>query len=153
MGEPLPQIASTIFPVPLRVEDCDGSDTDWIICDDFHCIDPVLGRIDVPKGTITDFGSIPRPFWGIISPVSRYRKPFVIHDRNYNLQKFTQKQADACLLRGMKERDAIHNKISPWYRKKFGLERSTIWFFLRVGGWKAWNDHKKANAEKAKPQG
>lgn len=143
MGE-LPQIASSIFPVRLCVEALDD-DIHWRVCEDFYCVDDVLGRIDVPAGTITDFGSIPKIVQSLISPTNRYRKPFVIHDTNYTNQVFTQKQSDDCLLRQMQERDQLHNKIAKWYQKKFGLERMTIYLALRAGGWVAWNENKRRN--------
>lgn len=152
MSEILPQIASARFPFPLIVEALDGED-DWRFNELFSCIDEKLGKIDTPQGDTTDFGSIPRQFWGIISPISRYRKPYATHDTCYRYQTFndkpiTQKDADDCLLRGMKERDILHNKICKWYQKKFGLERATVYSFLRMLGWIAWGQHTKELAKK-----
>lgn len=150
------QIASKLFPVPLDVRALDD-DVDWQVREDFYCVDPVLGRIDVAAGTITDFGSIPKVFQNLISPVNRYRKPFLIHDRNYTMQELngmplTQKQADDCLLRGMKERDEQHNAIAAhWWKKKIGLERGVIYSALRMGGWIVWAQHRRENEAKRKP--
>lgn len=141
------QLTSEFFPVPLIVEALDEDD-EWEVKEDFYGIDPILGRIDVPKNTITDFGSIPKIMRGLISPTSRYRKPYLEHDRNYTQQELngkplTQKQSDDCLMRGMVERDMQHNKLVPWYKKKFGLERNTIYIGLRIGGFAVWEEHRK----------
>lgn len=145
MSEILPQIKTERFPMPLIVEALDGDNT-WKVIGPFYCEDEELGRIETPLSELTDFGSIPRYLWGIISPFSRYRKPFMTHDTCYTYQMFngkaiTQKQADDCLLRGMKERDEQHNKICRWWEKKFGLERATIFVALRAAGFSAWNQH------------
>lgn len=123
------------FPLPLIVRALDH-EYDWEVVYPFYCNDPVLGRIDVPAGTVTDFGSIPRRLWSIISPVGIYREPYVIHDRLYSVQQFTQKQSDDCLLRGMKEKDILH--------KRWGVQRMTIYIHLRLYGWVVWRRHKKA---------
>lgn len=153
MSEKLPQISSIRFPLPLIVEALDGENT-WQVFQPFYCVDEELGRIDTPIDEPTDFGSIPRALWGIVSPFSRYRKPFITHDTCYTYQEvngkvITQRQADDCLLRGMKERDEEHNKICKWWQKKFGMERVTIWMALRSGGFIAWNEHAR-KLEKSK---
>lgn len=40
-------------------------------------------RITVPRGFVTDFGSIPRFFWRLAPPWGRYAKATVIHDLLY----------------------------------------------------------------------
>lgn len=36
--------------------------------------------IKVPSGFVTDFASIPRPFWTILPPWGKYGKAAVVHD-------------------------------------------------------------------------
>ena len=151
MGENLFHIPSKLFPVPLIVEALDD-DIHWEAKKLFYSDDPVLGRIEMPAGTITDFGSIPQICQAIVSPTNRYRKPYVIHDRNYKLQKCSQHQADDCLLRGMKDRDEAHNKVCKWWQKKIGLERSIVYSQLRLWGWISWEQHRKENEKQLTPK-
>lgn len=150
----LPQISSPRFPLPLIVEALDG-DTEFRVSAPFYCIDEILGRIDTPMSEVTDFGSIPRQLWWAISPISRYRKPYMTHDTCYTYQQvngapITQRDADDCLLRGMKERDELHNKICKWYQKKFGIERGIVFSALRLAGFLAWNKHTEELEAKTK---
>ena len=37
-------------------------------------------KVDITTGFRTDFASIPRPFWSVVSPVGRHGKAAVVHD-------------------------------------------------------------------------
>lgn len=79
----------------------------------------------IPKGFITDFGSIPRVAWPIVGgPAdSKARKGFVVHDGLYRTPGLcTRPQADSVLLECMKFSG------SGWW------ERSLIYSAVRVGG-------------------
>lgn len=39
--------------------------------------------ITVPEGFVTDFASVPRVFWHLISPIDKHGKAAVIHDYLY----------------------------------------------------------------------
>jgi hypothetical protein len=39
--------------------------------------------VDIPEGFETDLGSIPRPFWGFVSPDSPWSSAYVLHDWLY----------------------------------------------------------------------
>lgn len=64
--------------------------------------------ISVPKGFVTNFASIPRPFWGIYPPLGagkglNYAKPAILHDYLYSKgTKYTRKEADAIFLESMR---------------------------------------------------
>ena len=108
----------------------------WKVEEPFYYRDNKLGKITVDAGFITDFGSIPRPFWNIISPYGKAGRGFVIHDQLYTFQvvngnKIKQKAADDCLMRMMTEL-----KVSPFVRWM-------IYGHLRMWGWIAWLNHKK----------
>ena len=51
--------------------------------------------IEVPKGFITDFASIPKVFWPIFPPAGQYAKAAVIHDYLYRLTGCSRFLADA----------------------------------------------------------
>jgi len=51
--------------------------------------------ISVPVGFVTDFASIPRVFWSILSPYGRHGKAAVVHDYLYATNKdYDRKQSD-----------------------------------------------------------
>lgn len=88
-------------------------------------------RVDV--GFITDFASVPQIFWNIFPPWGRYGKAAVLHDWNYTKQEFTRSFCDDILDESM---EALQVN---W------ITRHLIWSGVRLGGWVAWNQHKKEN--------
>jgi hypothetical protein len=96
------------FTTPLIVEFI--GDNHWCIAEEFDYEIGALGSgkiIHVPVGFATDFASIPRLFWGILSPTGDYGKAAVIHDflyRNggkWNGEQYNRKQSDKVFLEGM----------------------------------------------------
>jgi hypothetical protein len=88
-------------------------------------------KIEVPMGTVTDFGSIPKPLWGIISPIGNATRAFVLHDFLYQVQTYTRFKSDNILL------EAMGVLGVNW------LKRWTIYLGVRAGGWIPWNQHQK----------
>lgn len=85
----------------------------------------------VPIGFYTDFASVPRI--GIIYAMlgDTAHQPAVVHDWLYYSALVTRKMADDVLLEAM-------NVIGvPAWR------RLPIYWGVRMGGWYAWNDHRK----------
>lgn len=77
-----------------------------------------LQIIKVPAGYITDFASIPRIFWTIVSPVDEYAKAAVIHDWLHFKGYFSRKITDLIFLEGMIvlnvpawKRDIVYNSV------------------------------------------
>ena len=58
--------------------------------------------IEVPKGFSTDFASVPRIFWWIISPIDKHAKAAVVHDYCYNIHYDTKDRCDDIFAEGMK---------------------------------------------------
>jgi hypothetical protein len=59
-------------------------------------------KVTIPKGFVTDLATVPRIFWGIISPSGRHDLACVVHD--YLLETgYSRKQADRELLHFLKE--------------------------------------------------
>lgn len=103
----------------------------WWLAEQFQVQDDVLGLITALQYFITDLGSIPRIFWNIIPPDGPAVIGYVVHDWLYAKQFCTRAQADACLLRLMKQ---------------FGVgwtARTTVYVALRAAGWAAWNNDAK----------
>lgn len=88
-------------------------------------------KITVPSGFVTDFASIPRPFWSLLPKWAEYGPPSVVHDYLYWTQQCERKQADKIFLMAMKE-------------SKVGLLRySAIYFAVRFGGFFSYRENVK----------
>lgn len=84
--------------------------------------------IVVPAGFVTDYASIPRPFWGILAPDGDARFPAVLHDYLYSLRGWEpffkdRAQSDGLLLEAM---ELVGVNM---------VERLTIWSAVRMFGW------------------
>jgi hypothetical protein len=86
-------------------------------------------RVEVPPGFVTDFASIPRPFWSLLPTWGKYGSPAVVHDYLYWDQRCTREQADWIFLLGMEESDVG------------SIERFVIHRAVRWGGAFAWRSN------------
>jgi len=82
--------------------------------------------IHIPHGFLTDFASVPRPFWIIFPPDGQYTQSSVLHDFLYHSRLYTRKRSDRIFLEAMKVL-----KVSWWRRR-------TIYRAVRMFGWLAW---------------
>ena len=104
--------------------------------------------MSVPAGFITDFGSIPRPLWGVrgLAPSGRYRRAYVVHDALYAIpvvrhgspdaehplgHRICRETADAVL------REALGVLGASW------AIRMGIWSAVRAAGWRPWRVHRQ----------
>jgi len=89
-----------------------------------------LDIISVPKGFSTDFASIPKVFWNLLSHDSpQIREPSVIHDWLYTQKViYTRKQADQILRSAMLEVGA--NRFIA----------NTVYYGVRWFGGSYWKD-------------
>lgn len=88
-----------------------------------------LKRVEVPKGFITDFASIPAIFWSILPPDGRYVYSAIIHDYLYWTQTTSREDADEILRIGMEEFDVNRSA------------RFAIYHAVRSFGGKAWRSN------------
>ena len=88
-------------------------------------------NIIVPIGFTTDYGSIPKILHGIMSPTGKPTYAFVIHDYLYKTGKYTKSVSDEILNEAMKILDVGF------------IKRYSIIAGLKVGGFVAWNKHRK----------
>lgn len=86
--------------------------------------------IDVPKGFVTDFASIPRPLWSVYSPHDQYSRAAVVHDYLYWSQLCTREQADNLFMIAMKE-----SEVSE-------VTRNIIYSAVVAGGESAWETNR-----------
>lgn len=93
--------------------------------------------ICIGKGFVTDFASVPRPFWFLFPPWGKYGKGAIIHDFLYRTKTFKRKKADKIFLEIMQQ-----SKVCFW-------QRTTIYYCLRIFGWYGWHfpskKHEKFN--------
>ena len=100
----------------------------------------VVGTIAVEAGTITDFASVPRFFWRIISPIDDdVRLPAIIHDDLYTKQIWPKKVADLIFKEALIAHGAPAWKVNAMYQ-------AVNWF-----GGKAWKAHTLALKSGKKP--
>lgn len=92
----------------------------------------IAGLITVPVGFYTDFASVPR--LGLVYSMlgDCAHQPAVIHDWLYYAAITDRATADNVLF------EAMGVIGLPFWR------RYPIWWGVRVGGWVAWNQHRKA---------
>ena len=97
---------------------------EWEVYKDFGYKDRELDiTIVVPKGSRTDFASIPRIFWSILPPwYPTYGEAAVIHDYLYRHGLYNRKAADIVFLHAMKELNVVKWKrtVMFWAVRLFG---------------------------------
>ena len=103
----------------------------WLLVEDVrYTVGQTTTTIVVPSGFVTDFASIPQPFWGTgLSPNGTYSKAAIVHDYLYWTQGCTRKQADNILLIAMKESEVDTTT------------RAAIYEGVRFGGDSAWESN------------
>lgn len=122
------------FNTPLDLQANDDGKTFTLLSEFIYELGNDPQRIIVvPKGFITDFASVPQLFWNILPPWGTYGKAAVLHDWNYKKQEFTRKFCDDILMESMTTLG-----VPKW-------KRVAIYLGVRLGGWAAWNQHKKEN--------
>ena len=83
-------------------------------------------KIDVPLGFMTDFASIPRPFWAILPRWGRYGNAAVLHDWLYWSQERPRPASDRVMLEAMTVLE-----VPAW-------EKYLVYWCVRALGWIAW---------------
>lgn len=97
-----------------------------------------LGTIVVPKGFVTDFASVPRPFWALIPTDGEYVTAAVVHDWLYWNQATTREVADQALKDCMVELGVTEPQLT------------TVYQGVNLFGGSAWreNAQRKADGER-----
>lgn len=128
------------FLNPIRAEDAEDGYHRTLLEDIAYHVGGLQStdKIVVPKGFVTDGGSVPRPLWGIVSPWGKASKPYILHDWLYHTQDRTRLVSDAILLEAM-EVVGVN-----------GFQRFLIYSGVRIGGWVAWKEHKRENEQISK---
>lgn len=112
--------------------------------------------IHIGKGFVTDFASVPRLLWPILPPTGRYGKAVLLHDCCYQTGKIgdliiSRKYADDVLAESarvlaaqqMLTYGARHTEFWDW------CARTVLYVGVRIGGWRAWGQYRRAQAARA----
>ncbi len=91
--------------------------------------------ITVPAGFITDFASVPRPFWAIIPRWGKHGNAAVIHDYLYWVQTRSRKESDDIFLEAMTALNV---------RK---ITRTVMYWAVRLFGWIAWSGNQRKSIQ------
>ncbi len=86
-----------------------------------------LPNVTVPAGFVTDFASIPRPFFSLLRPDGDYVYAAIVHDYMYWMQNHPRAIADDIFRRGMEDFGVATGTIT------------TIYGTVRAGGGLAWD--------------
>lgn len=107
----------------------------WALMADFRYQDDWI--IEVPKGFVTDFASIPQQLWSILPPWQRYGAAAVVHDWLYWDQTHTREQADNVLKDAMTALGVHDATISQIYNavRLFGDSAWTKNAALKASGY------------------
>lgn len=92
--------------------------------------------VEIPRGFITDFASVPRLFWIVLPPDGNYTQAAVLHDYLYSKALFKRKKCDDIFLEAMKVL-----KVPYWKRK-------TIHLAVRMFAWLCWNKRQEVIIKK-----
>lgn len=87
--------------------------------------------ISIPIGFETDFASIPRFLWPIISPIDDHGKAAVVHDYLYFKGIYTRKRSDLIYKEALEVLNVNQGKIYIMY------------YLVRVFGWLPWWNHRR----------
>lgn len=82
--------------------------------------------VKIPVGFQTDFASVPKVFWSLISSIGKYNLASIIHDYFYTTHLLDRKSSDEEFLKWMMFIDPsrqIRNKIMYYMVRLFGAYR------------------------------
>lgn len=106
----------------------------WSICQKFRYYIgeyPSDSIIEVPVGFVTNFASIPRIFWPLISPVDKHAKASVIHDFLYFYGLYSRRECDLIFKEALEVLSVKKWKIFCMY------------WAVRLFGWGSWLKHRR----------
>lgn len=87
--------------------------------------------IGIPAGFITDFASVPRIFWPVISPIDNHAFAALSHDYGYFAGMHTRRLTDRVFYI-----DCIRCGTPVWKAK-------AMYIAVRLFGWHRWNQCRK----------
>ena len=100
----------------------------------------------IPKGFKFDGASVPKFLAQFLSPVGVLLIGGLIHDYGYKYQTLLLKNKKTNGIRSQKWMDEVFRDINIEVNGFYFLNYLAYWA-LRLGGWVAWNKHRKVNAK------
>ena len=117
----------------------------WEITKDFHY--SLNGEnFVIPKGFKFDGASVPKFLAQFLSPVGLLLIGGLIHDYGYKYETLLRKNKTTNGIRSQKWMDKTFRDINIEVNGFYFLNYLAYWA-LRLGGWVAWNKHRKVNAK------
>ena len=112
-------------------------------------------RIIIPRGFLFDGASIPRPLWGVLSPIGLLLIPGLIHDFGYRYDYLWAKEADGTIYKygkgqGQHFWDTIFKDVGKAVNGMAVID-TLGWATLSVAGWWAWRSNRKQNTPELIP--
>jgi len=134
----------------------------WHVIEDWHydMLDEngERRRVIVPAGFRFDGASIPRPLWGLLSPVGLLLIPGLLHDFAYRYdylwvvdgttgETYRYQQGG-----GQKRWDAMFRRVGTDVNGMAVIDMSA-WLMLSLFGWWAWRNNRKKKMPEVYPEG
>lgn len=82
--------------------------------------------VNVPTGLVTDFASVPRPFWFWVAPWGRHGRAALVHDHLYRLGSITDPHSASLRRPSKREADRIFRQAIAVLDRTI-LSRSRFW--------------------------
>ena len=120
-----------ISPNCQRIQEWDGKT--WRLLDSWRIrfkTDEYCYELMLPKGFVTDFGSIPRAFRRLWTPMGPYLVGYLTHDGLYGGELVARAEADYILC------SLLEDFGANW------VDRNAQYSGVRAGGWLVWSEHK-----------
>ncbi|RLI66358.1 MAG: hypothetical protein DRO67_01245 [Candidatus Asgardarchaeum californiense] len=104
-------------------------------------------HIYIPAGFVTDFASIPRPFWPLLSPVGIMMIPGLMHDWYYRNNYFLSMDDNGTVHKvfvglGRKYADSAFKKVGKEVNGMV-VPNVVAWVVLDLCGWFPWKRYRK----------
>jgi hypothetical protein len=102
---------------------------EWTLCQplSYRIVDlPESEVVNVPAGLVTDFASVPRPFWFWVAPWGRHGRAALVHDHLYRLGSVTDPVARSLRRPSKREADRIFRQAIAVLDRTI-LGRSRFW--------------------------
>ena len=121
----------------------------WVIVKDYHYI--INGQdLVIPTGFIFDGASVPKFLHAWLSPMGVLLVGGLIHDYGYKYQTLLCKGKKKSIgTKTQKELDIIFRDVNI-IQNGFRLINYLAYYGLKLGGFAAWNKHRKVNAKWSK---
>ena len=128
----------------------------WELRENWHYTLKNGDEIVIPKGFDFDGASIPRVFWAFLSPTGLLLIPGLVHDYGYKYNQLWKLDPAKGVIAYPNEKadkpywDNLFREIGKEVNN-FSFINFVAWLAVTLGGSRAWNEHRAANAKPDKP--